>query len=147
MKNPAKMKWIKIIHVAKRELQLSEEQYSAILQGMAGVDHANEIDSWDQYNAVLMAFKKLGFQIKTNLKKTVNQEPRNPKMITFRQEYYIKGLWSLASRKKDEKSLRAMIKRIAGVDDISFLKKEYATDVILALRNITTKAGFNPDKP
>ena len=52
----------------------------------------------------------------------------------------------MASRKKDEKSLRAMIKRIGHVDDIRFLKKTDATNVILALRDITKKAGFDPDE-
>jgi hypothetical protein len=53
----------------------------------------------------------------------------------------------LASRKKDETSLRAMIKRIGGVEDIRFLKRTDAQKVILALRDITGKAGYNPDEP
>jgi hypothetical protein len=56
-------------------------------------------------------------------------------------------LWDLASRKKDYESLREMIYRIGGVSDIRFLKKTAAQKVILALRDITKKAGFNPDAP
>jgi hypothetical protein len=67
-------------------------------------------------------------------------------MISQRQEYYIKGLWALASRAKDEKSLRKIIKRIAKVDDIRFLPRKAASAVILALRDICWKAGINPDK-
>jgi hypothetical protein len=51
----------------------------------------------------------------------------------------------LASRKKDEASLRAMIKRGDRADDIRFLRKENARKVILALRDICRKAGYNPD--
>lgn len=147
MNNPAQAKWIKTIHVAKRTLQIPDEQYRAILFGAANVNHANEITTWDQYNAVLTVFKKHGFAVRKSVKKQLPNEPRDPNMITIRQEYYIKGLWDLASRKKDEKSLRAIIQRIAKVDDISFLKKEYATSVILALRDITSKAGFDPNNP
>jgi hypothetical protein len=39
-----------------------------------------------------------------------------------------------------------MIKRIGKVDNISFLKKADAQKVILALRDITEKAGYNPDE-
>jgi hypothetical protein len=66
-------------------------------------------------------------------------------MISRRQEYYIRGLWDLASRAKDEKSLRALIKRIGKVDNIAFLPRRSAQAVILALRDICWKAGFNPD--
>jgi hypothetical protein len=81
------------------------------------------------------------------LKETDTGKRRNPQWITARQEYYIRGLWDLASRVKDAASLRAMIRRIAGIDDISFLKKEDAQKVILALREITRAAGRDPDSP
>jgi hypothetical protein len=68
-------------------------------------------------------------------------------MISSRQEYYIRGLWDLASRIKDETSLRRMIKRIGGVDNIQWLTRENARKVILALRDIALKAGYNPDRP
>jgi hypothetical protein len=43
-----------------------------------------------------------------------------------RKEYYIRGLWDLASHEKDAASLRAMAKRIGGVSDIRFLRREDA---------------------
>jgi hypothetical protein len=81
------------------------------------------------------------------LKETDTEAKRNPAWITARQEYYIRGLWDLASRKKDAESLRKMVYRIGGVDGIRFLKKEDAQKVILALRDIAGKAGFDPDGP
>jgi hypothetical protein len=92
----------------------------------------------------LAAFKKLGFEIKpkqSELKETDTDTKRNPAWIAARQEYYIRGLWDLASRKKDMESLRGMIKRICGVSDIRFVVKEDAQKVIFALRDITEKAG------
>jgi hypothetical protein len=150
-KLPAQKKWIQILHVAKRECGLDDEAYRALLWGSCGVESASGVTTWKQYYAALEAFKKLGFRIQTKtsrasgLKETDTETPRNPDWITARQEYFIRGLWDLASRVKDGGSLRAMIKRIGKVDDIRFLQKADAQKVILALRDITKKAGFHPD--
>jgi len=147
----AQKKWIQVLHVAKRELRLDDEAYRAILSGAAGVESASKIKEWKQYNAALAAFKKMGFRVKSKtsrargLKNTDTKTKRNPEWITAEQEYYIRGLWDLASRTKDESSLRKMIKRVGGASDIRFLKKKDAQKVILALRDITKKAGYDPD--
>jgi hypothetical protein len=149
--SPAQRKWTQVLHVAKRECGLDDAAYRALLSGACGVESAGEIKEWKQYNAALTAFKNLGFHVKsktsrvTGLKETDAETKRNPEWITAKQEYYIRGLWDLASRKKDAASLRAMIKRIGGVEDIRFLKRVDAQKVILALRDITQKAGYNPD--
>jgi hypothetical protein len=148
----AQKKWIQIIHVAKRECNLDDEAYRAVLEGAAGVKQASDIKTWKQYEQILAAFKKLGFHIHSKkgeprLKETDTETKRNPAWITARQEYYIRGLWDLASRKKDLASLHKMIYRIGGVNDIRFLKRTDAQKVILALRDISEKAGYNPDEP
>jgi hypothetical protein len=148
----AQKKWIQVLHVAKRECKLDDTAYRALLFGAAGVESAGDIKTWKQYDAALTAFWNLGFRVKSKtsrasgLKETDTETKRNPEWITSRQEYYIRGLWDLASRKKDEASLRVMIKRIGGVEDIRFLKRVDAQKVILALRDITKKAGYNPDR-
>lgn len=148
----AERKWIQILHVAKRECGLDDDSYRALLFGSAGVQSASEIKTQAQYNAALTAFKKLGFTVKggkaaSGLKKTAPQKGRANEWISARQEYYIRGLWDLASRTKDESSLQAMLERIAGVKHIEWISKKNATKVILALRDIAEKAGYNPDRP
>lgn len=149
----AQRKWIQILHVAKKELSLDDAAYRAVLYGAAGVDSARDIKTWQQYNAVLKAFAKLGFKVtagkaaQSGLKKTAPQTGRSGDWISARQEYYIRGLWDLASRAKDEASLQAMLQRIAGVKYIQWISKDNATKVILALRDIAKKAGYNPDAP
>jgi hypothetical protein len=150
---PAQKKWIQVLHVAKRECGLDNEAYRALLYGAAGAESASGIKTWEQYSAALSAFKALGFRVQSKtsrasgLKETDAETPRNPDWITARQEYYIRGLWDLASRQKDLESLRKMTCRIGGVSHISFLKKTDAQKVILALRDITEKAGHDPDVP
>lgn len=135
--------WVQIIHIAKTKTGLDDEAYRALLWGAAGVDSATQIRTSQQYNAVMAGFANLGFTVK---KRTVESQSTRPaNMITARQEYYIRGLWELASRAKDERSLRGICKRITGVDDLSFCPKSKASALILALRDIAKKAGYDPD--
>ena len=136
--------WTKMIHVAKSKTGLDEEAYRALLAGAAGVESATEITTKAQYDEVMRAFRNLGFT--PSRRRAVEPQSQRPAdMITARQEYYIRGLWELASRSKDERSLRAICRRITGVDDLSFCPKSKASALILALRDITRKAGFDPD--
>ena len=132
-----------IIHLAKKQCGIDDEAYRAILYG-AGLESAKDIETDGQFNTVMKAFENLGFKT-TSGKLKRRTVPRAPGMITVPQEYYIKGLWELASRAKDEKSLRRIVKRIGKVDDIRFLSRSAASAVILALRDICWKAGYNPD--
>jgi len=139
-------KWLAIIHLAKKQLGLDDEAYRAILSG-AGVLSAKDIETDLQFNTVMGAFMRLGFLPSGHrVNKHRNTVSNTPGMISRKQEYYIKGLWSLSSRVKDEKSLRRMVKRIGKVDCLSFLSRHAASALILALRDICWKAGFNPDK-
>ena len=138
-----KKHWIKMIHIAKAKTNLDDEAYNALLAGAAGVDSATQIRTSQQYNAVMAGFANLGFKIQK--RKVESQSSRPANMITARQEYYIRGLWELASRSKDERSLRGICKRITGVDDLSFCPKSKASALILALRDIAKKAGYDTD--
>ena len=136
-----------IIHLAKKQLGLDDEAYRAVLS-VAGVESAKDIETELQFNTVMGAFARLGFTpargggLNKYRSAVAGTEPG---MISRRQEYYIKGLWELASRAKDGKSLRRMVRRIGKVDDISFLPRRAASALILALRDICWKAGYNPD--
>lgn len=138
-----KKHWVQIIHIAKAKTGLDDEAYRALLWGAAGVDSASQIRTSQQYNAVMAGFANLGFTVKK--RKVESQSTRPVHMITARQEYYIRGLWELASRAKDERSLRGICKRITGVDDLSFCPRSKASALILALRDIAKKAGYDPD--
>ena len=136
-----------VIHVAKKQLGLDEDAYRAILSG-AGVSSAKEITTDYQFNSVMLAFTRLGFRYRgrNGVKYKRSAPGTDSAFISKRQEYYIRGLWDLASRAKDEKSLRRMVKRIGKTDDMRFLPRRSAQAVILALRDICWKAGFNPDR-
>ncbi|MDR1073242.1 MAG: regulatory protein GemA [Treponema sp.] len=147
----ARKTWMKVLHLAKRDRGLDDDAYRVLLLGAAGIESASRIKTRKQYDGALSAFKKLGFRLKAArpggaLKETDEGAERDPAWITARQERYIRGLWGLASRAKDERGLRRLVKRVGKVDDISFLTRRSARAVILALRDICWKAGFNPDR-
>ncbi len=134
-----------VIHVAKKQCTPDDDCYRELLSSCAGVSSAAELKTDAQFNAVMDAFERLGFK-KDLMRKWKLSAPAAPGMISPKQEYYIKGLWKLASKSKDEKSLQAMIMRIGKVDDIRFLEVKNASSVIQALRSICRDAGYNPDR-
>jgi len=137
-----------IIHLARKDRGLDEVAYRALLAGAAGVVSSSAIETEDQFSAVMRAFAALGFVRKPATRKNLPIRPEQQgNYASKRQLYYIKGLWELASRARDEKSLRAMVKRIGKVDDLRFLEPRAASAVILALRDICWKTGLNPDHP
>jgi len=141
-------KLIQLIHVAKTKLGLSEDRYQAVLDGATGKGSCADM-SVLELSKVLDAMKALGFNLKAGKRNPVRdgEVTGSPDRLTGRQIYYIKGLFDLACRSTSEKALRALIKRQTGVEDISFVPRAKASALIMMLRDITTKAGFDPNGP
>ena len=53
--------WLKVIHVAKRECALNDDEYRALLNSAAGVGSASDLKSLGQFRSVMKAFEKAGF--------------------------------------------------------------------------------------
>ena len=140
--NTAQKQWVRMIHVAKTKLILDDNQYRALLTGACGLESSKDIKTWKQYESVMAAFVKLGFEYK----KTAPKEKRNPDWITWKQEKYIKGLWQLVGRDKSDAALNSFIERITGIAYIDWLMKPQAADVIVALRKMACEQGINPDR-
>jgi hypothetical protein len=136
-----------IIHLARKDRGLDDDAYRALLSGAAGIESAADLTTVAQFNAIMAAFSTLGFVRKPARKKLPVRQDQQGDYCSPRQLYYIKGLWELASRSKTEAALTSLLKRIAHVDDMRFLSPKAASAVILALKDICRKAGFNPDHP
>lgn len=137
-----KRKWIVTIHVAKNKTGLNEEAYRALL-GSAGINSTTELETWEQYRVIMSGFKKLGFT--PTSQHLQPQKTRNPAWLSEKQESYIRGLWKLVSIKKDEHSLNSFCKRICGAENIKWLSRKDASNVIVALRKMADNKGINPD--
>ena len=130
---------IRLIHVAKQKVGLTEEEYRALLEGISGKTSSTEL-TIAELEAVLKALKRLGFQVKK-----MAATPDEVGRATADQIDYIKGLWELSARVKTEAALNAFIKRITGVPYLRWLDVKTAQKVILAVRDIAVQAGYDPD--
>ena len=130
---------IRLIHVAKQKIGLTEEEYRALLEGITGKTSSTKL-TIAELEAVLKAFKRLGFQVKK-----MAATPDDVGRATADQIQYIKGLWELSARVKTEAALNRFIKRITGVPYLQWLDVNTAQKVILAVRYIAAQAGYDPD--
>ena len=136
MNNPITHKKTKIaiIHVAKAQCGLTDDEYRALLYGVAGINSAAELEREDQFEDIMAAFKKFGF---VNLKPLTRWE--DSWGGTARQRAKIEGLWRLVARDKSDKALRRFIKRITRIDSPHWLNVQLAQKVILALEAMKEK--------
>lgn len=126
--------WVKLIHIARRQLHLDDVAYRALLYGAAGIEGIKDIKATEQFDAIMEAFKILGFQYQR--KQDITLASRASRV----QISYIKKLQDLGSRSKTEAGLRHFLQRIAHVDIARFLTKRQAGAVILALQDMCKKA-------
>ena len=133
-------KIIQLIHVAKKEIGLSDEDYRAILESTAKKTSCSEMTLFE-LNEVLRAMKKLGFKVK----KLETREEEIGWDASKAQMDYIKGMWELVARDKSDRALYKFIKRITGADHPRFMTAKDSQKVIIALRKMMADAGLNPD--
>jgi hypothetical protein len=135
-----RLKLIQLIHVGRNKLGLPDDAYRALLRGASGKESCTGM-TIPELDRALKTLRAAGFR--TEKKMPLKQEEIG--RAKAEQLSYIKGMWELAARSKTEKALNAFIKRIAHVDDIRFLGVKEAQKVIIALRVMTAKAGYDPD--
>ncbi|MEM9423257.1 MAG: regulatory protein GemA [Spirochaetota bacterium] len=142
--NMSRGKLIQLIHVAKKQLALADENYRTLIAEVKqGATSCTELNLF-QLGELYKLLKACGFR---PVKKIPDRAPkkREGDWATQEQLYYIRGLWQLSARNPSEQSLCRMCKRITGIDMIQWLDNDGANKLILALRDITKKAGYDPD--
>lgn len=121
---------IAIIHVAKVEIGLSDEEYRSILNSNFKVKSSKELTNF-QFEKLMIIFKKLGFRQIDKI--TIKQK--------YRIEEYIKKL------KWDEARLKGFIKRQIGIEkNVENLRKEEASKVITGLKKLERRLSENEKK-
>ena len=140
-KNPQskRSKFIQLIHVGRNKLALGDDAYRAILQGVSGKNSCTDMTILELEEA-MKALRRMGFRVRKHLPLS----PENIGEASREQLEYIKGMWELAAICKTEKALNAFIRRVVKVDNIRFLNVQGAQKVILALRDMMKKAGYDP---
>jgi len=140
-KNPQnkRKKLIQLIHIGKAKMALGDDAYRSFLEGVTGKNSCADMTG-RQLEAVLRAMRRNGFTQLLNRVQPEEQGMANPAQLE-----YIKGMWQKCARNKNDSALLAFVNRIAGVKSLRFLTVHTAQKVILALRDMMFKAGFDPD--
>ena len=134
-------KIIQLIHIAKSQIGLSDEDYRAVLESTAKKISCSEMTLFE-LNEVLKAMKKLGFKVK----KLETREEEIGWDASKAQMDYIKGMWELVARDKSDRALYKFIKRITGAHHPRFMTAKDFQKVIIALRKMMADEGLNPDR-
>ena len=133
---------IALIHVAKKAVGIGDEDYCSLLLGSAGIDSTKYLEYEDQFDAIMQAFKNLGFKSKS--RKASRPQWTDRWGCSDAQRAKIEAMWKTCARNPTDKSLRAFIKRITHVDHPAFLRPVLVSKVISALHAMMVKAGHDP---
>ena len=134
-----------LIHVAKREVGLSEDRYRDLLAGAAGLSSAREIEREEQFRAIMNAFKALGFNSIQSQQRPLSRPAWADRWgCNDAQRAKIEVMWRAVARDPGDRALHAFIRRITGVDHPQFLRDWLAQNVIIALSAMMKQVGLDP---
>ncbi|BDU50242.1 phage protein GemA/Gp16 family protein [Haliovirga abyssi] len=114
-------KKIQLIHIIKKELNLSDKEYREILKNAVGVESSKELDDI-KFNLLMKYF------IKTKHYK------KNRNSITLKQKLYIKSL--IKKLQWDNEHFENFLKKYEHINNLEKCTKVKATNIIVALKNI-----------
>lgn len=129
---------IRLIHIAKAQLQLDEDVYRDILRSKAkGKDSSTELTVLE-LDAVLEHMKRGGFKVKGAPQKAP-RTARTRRMADDPEAKKIRALWLLLRdlgvlKNASEEALAAYVKRMTKVDDLHWINGHQAETVIESLK-------------
>lgn len=124
-----------IIHVAKAQLGLTDDDYRAILQSVAGVDSSTKLTGAG-FDAVMHRFHQLGFKSTHNRRNFGTR----PGMASPGQVSMISGLWAeFTGGQGTDITLGKWLRRQFGVEALRFLPADSAHRAIGALKTMNAR--------
>lgn len=132
--NPNRVRLIKLIHVARRELRMDDDTYRLMLAGMKGLDGATSSAELSVPNLlrVLEQLKQKGFKVRPNKK---SKRP----LADDEQSKKIRSLWLTlhdlgAVRDPSEEALAKFVLGMTRVVALQWLSTKQASQVIENLK-------------
>lgn len=143
--NPDRLRYIKLIHVARRELRMDDDTYRMMLSGMKGLDGATSTADLSVPNLlkVLEQLKQRGFKVRPN---AAGKRPK----ANDEQSKKIRSLWLTlhglgAVRDPSEEALAKFVLNMTKVSALQWLNTAQASRVIENLKQwqcrVTNKEG------
>ncbi|TCS38489.1 phage gp16-like protein [Paucimonas lemoignei] len=122
---------MRLIHVAKRELQLDDETYRAMLWSIARVKSSKDLDFTGR-KKVLDHLKARGFKVRS-------KAAPSPQLAQDAESKKIRALWIFLHQigvvqNPAEEALAAYVKRITGVEALQWVNGKQALALIESLK-------------
>lgn len=135
-----------VVHVAKAQLAMNDEDYRALLQRVASVSSSTALDD-ASFDRVMAEFERLGFRSV----RTRTQATRREGMATPVQIGKIRALWKAYSGHDDELRLGRWLEVHFHTSSVRFLEGLRAGKAIAILEGMAAKArekraGIEPHK-
>ncbi len=164
IQNAKRTQLIRLIHVARRELKLSDDAYRTALSEAANGKESSSEMTINELEAVLTLFKATGFKVKLNNKRKLS--PKSGARVRTAEASVVRAIWITMFkqgflRDGSETALNSYVKRMTvklndgiGVDEVQWLDEHLAYKVLEALKNwhkrlmvdAIEKAGKQPPK-
>ncbi|STB59335.1 prophage regulatory protein [Citrobacter freundii] len=134
-----KQRLIQLIHIARNDLQMDEDTYRQMLQGLTGKASTKGMDV-TQLNRVMESMKKKGVRVKPSGKARSGSP-----LDTHPQSKKLRALWlEMASagivRDSSEQALALWVQRETGISALRWLSNEQASNVIEKLKKWQRRA-------
>lgn len=132
-----RIRLIRLVHVAKRELQMDDDAYRSILAAKFQKESAADLGLLE-LEALVKHMKICGFKVK--------RSPKTRRLATDLQSSKIRALWLLLHkagvvRDSSEKALASFVKRMTKVEALQWLNSEQASRVIEELKKWLKREG------
>ena len=124
-----------VIHVAKAQLAMRDEDYRALLLRAAGVRSSSELDDAG-FTKLMSEFERLGFRSARSKTQATHREG----MATPAQIGRIRALWKAYSGNDDELRMGHWLEKTFHVSNLRFLEDFRAGKVIAVLEKMAAWA-------
>ncbi|MDF7667896.1 regulatory protein GemA [Orbaceae bacterium ESL0727] len=126
-----KSKYIKLIHIAKKQLNLDDETYRHLLLTATKKSSTKDMTVWE-LEKVIVSLKAKGFTVISSKKagKITATEPMHKKIRSLWLELADAGI----VKNRSEKAINTYVKRITGVELMDWLNPTQTMKVIESLK-------------
>jgi len=130
-----------VVHVAKAQLGMLDEDYRAVLQRVAAVQSAKDLDELG-FERVMAEFERLGFRNPLSRAQGNNRQG----MATSAQIGRVRSLWKKYSGNDDELKLGHWLEKHFHVSNLRFLEDWRAGKVIAVLEKMAAWRKAHPQE-
>lgn len=131
-----------LIHVAKKQLCLGDDEYGLILDSVCGVSSAKDIRTDADVKALMQAFQRLGFKQQAATNRPSKIAASGYPAATIKQIYLIETLWQKITKFPEswQATLDQFLARRFHVNSLNALNRRQAAAVIETFREMLMRS-------